>query len=477
MMQRPRSLRFQLLSRSLLILSVLLLMIGVFQYVIMAQFLYKNKASTIQAQIRTVPFPFWQQAATSPEKIDFRNPVSSLRAGGSTVAFLDADNRFQVLIQDPEQTAAVPRLPDQDYKEAMHPQSAPDYRIVKDEQGTKQLVVLRPINARDRLIGIVQVSSKLEPLQSIVVGQLLTYAGLSVLALAAGLLTFLPILRRTLIPLSRMTDTVEKINAGNLDERLPIRHEQVEIDRLSMSFNAMLERLEHSFAAEKQAQEQMRRFIADASHELRTPLTSIHGFLEVLLRGAAADPEQLRNALKSMYGESKRLNGLAEELLMLARLDQAPVLQQSEGRLSELLREMEHQLQLFAGERNVVFQIATEQTSRFDRNRMKQVVLNLVQNAVQHTDPNAGHIAISLEKQGDAMVFIVEDNGTGFAEEHTARLFDRFYRVDTARSRKQGGAGLGLSITKSIVELHGGSITATGKPGMGARFAVRLPIA
>ncbi|CAG7652827.1 Adaptive-response sensory-kinase SasA [Paenibacillus solanacearum] len=477
MIRRPRSLRFQLLSRSLLILSVLLLMIGVFQYVIMAQFLYKNKASTIQSQIRTVPFPFWQQAANNPEKIDFRNPVSSLRAGGSTVAFLDADNRLQVLIQDPDETAAAPRLTDQDYKEALHPQTAPDYRIVKDERGTKHLVVLRPITARDRLIGIVQVSSKLEPLQSIVVGQLLTYVGLSVLALAAGLLTFLPILRRTLIPLSRMTETVEKINAGNLDERLPIRHEQEEIDRLSLSFNAMLERLEHSFAAEKQAKEQMRRFIADASHELRTPLTSIHGFLEVLLRGAASDPDQLRNALRSMYGESKRLNGLAEELLMLARLDQAPVMQQAEGKLSELLREMEHQLRLFAGERNVEIRIATEQTSRFDRNRMKQVVLNLFQNAVQHTDPNAGHVSVSLERQREAMVFTVEDNGAGFAEEHAVRLFDRFYRVDTARSRKQGGAGLGLSITKSIVELHGGTIAADGRPGKGARFTVRLPLA
>ncbi|TVY01904.1 sensor histidine kinase [Paenibacillus cremeus] len=479
MIRRPTSLRFQLLSRSLLIISVLLLLIGMFQYVIMAQFLYKNRAETIQSQMRVIPFPFWSQApAFSADNADYRNPVYSLRSGGSTIAFMDMEKHFKVIFQETGtdgELVAVPKLSDAAYDEASLAGRALSYQIVKDELGTKQLVVLYPVSSREKVQGVAQVSLKLDVLQSILVKQLLTYGLLSLLALVAGLLTFLPILRRTLIPLSRMVDTVEKINAGNLNERLPIRHEQLEIDRLSIAFDAMLERLESSFAAEQQAKEQMRRFIADASHELRTPLTSIHGFLEVLLRGAASQPDQLQKALNSMYGESKRLKSLAEDLLMLARLEQTPTLQTADGRLSEVIREMEPQLRLVAGDRQVRVQVISERSGVFDRNKMKQVILNLFQNAVQHTDPKEGSIELTLELQAGELVLAVQDNGTGFVEEHAQQLFDRFYRVDTARSRKHGGAGLGLAITKSIVELHGGSISCTSKPGEGARFVVRMP--
>lgn len=152
-----------------------------------------------------------------------------------------------------------------------------------------------------------------------------------------------------------MVDTVKQIDAGNLSERFPTHQGQVEMDRLAASFNGMLERLEVSFEAEKEAKEQMRRFAADASHELRTPLTSIHGFLEVLLRGAYQQPEPLLKALKSMHGESVRINKLVEDLLLLARLDRSPSFQKTEGVLDEMLHEMEPQLRLLAGDRKVTF--------------------------------------------------------------------------------------------------------------------------
>lgn len=209
--------------------------------------------------------------------------------------------------------------------------------------------------------------------------QLLTFLFLSLIAMLIGLLGFLPVLKRTLVPLFNIVHTVEQIDAGNLARRFPPHQGQREIDRLAESFNGMLERLEASFEAERETKKQMRRFIADASHELRTPLTSIHGFLEVLLRGAANQPDQLHKALKSMHGESERLNKLVHDLLLLAKLDRTP------------------------------------------------------------------------------------------------HVFNRFYRSDSSRTRKYGGAGLGLSITKSIVDIHRGTISVVSQEGAGCTFNIWLP--
>jgi two-component system OmpR family sensor kinase len=272
-----------------------------------------------------------------------------------------------------------------------------------------------------------------------------------------------------------MVRTVRRIDAGSLNERFPATQGQVEIDQLAHSFNGMLERLEASFEAEREAKEQMRRFIADASHELRTPLTSIHGFLEVLLRGAANNPEQLHRALKSMYGESERINKLVQDLLLLAKLDRSPTIRLEEGALDAVIRDMEPQLRLLAGERRVTFELEPNVNGRFDTDKMKQLVLNLFHNAVQHTDAAGGRIDILLRNSGDAMELVISDNGHGIPSEHLPHLFERFYRVDTSRVRKSGGAGLGLSISLSIVELHGGTIGVRSEEGRGTMFTVQLP--
>jgi two-component system OmpR family sensor kinase len=179
---------------------------------------------------------------------------------------------------------------------------------------------------------------------------------------------------RTLIPLSNMVNKVEQINSGNLNIRVPSHRGQLEIDRLALSFNGMLERLKISFEAEKEAKEQMRRFIADASHELRTPLTSIHGFLGILLRGAVTRPEQLEKVLKTMLGESERVNKLVQDLLLLAKLDSVPAFEMEE--VDGLIHEMESQLRLLAGERNVIFSITPNVKTMIDRDKIKQVILN-----------------------------------------------------------------------------------------------------
>jgi len=456
-----------------MILAAILLMIGTLQYVLMEQFLYRSVTINIQSQIHAIRPDFWLDLEINPYE-KFRHTL--LSSPDTTVVFVDTNGNMREWSWDSHDGTA-PKFSIEEYFHLMTQiRPEPDYQIVENDRGAQQLVVFQPIRFQGRLLGIVQVSTSTGPLKEILVRQLITFISLATLALVIGLIVFLPILRRTLIPLSKMVNTVEKINAGNLNERLPVNQGQLEIDRLAVSFNRMLERLESAFAAEKDAKEQMRRFIADASHELRTPLTSIHGFLEVLLRSdAAAKPEQLQKALVSMYNESKRLTKLVQDLLLLARLDRKPTVQMEEGFLDEVLREMEPQLRLLAGQRSVHFSVQPDVRTTFDRDRIKQVILNLFQNAVQHTDPDHGTIHVSLERVPEGTMLSVQDNGPGIPEEHLPHLFERFYRIDTSRTRKSGGAGLGLAITKSIAEIHGGRVQVESKPGEGSRFSVFLP--
>lgn len=492
---KTNSLRFQLLSRSLLLMAGLLVIIGLFQYVFMQRFIYQNKASSVQSQILSIPPDIWEKLAgdfidETPDKNtgytaedalgdkhygNNSNRVPFFFMPDSTIAFYDTSGTLSVLSNSAVDGEAPPKLSEEDYQDAMSSKHSLTYKVSKEAAGSEQLIVLQPIKARDQLVGVVQVSLSTKPLMDILARQLLTFLLVSLLALIGGMLAFIPVLRKTLVPLSKMVDTVEQIDAGNLAERLPIDQGQVEIDRLADSFNGMLERLETSFEAEKEAKEQMRRFVADASHELRTPLTSIHGFIEVLLRGAMNQPDKLHRSLTSMYAESERMKKLVQDLLLLAKLDRSPNVRLSEGELDEIIKGMSPQLRLLAGNRKVSLKLTSDLRCHFDEDKMKQVILNLFHNAVQHTDPEKGDIQITLETASGGVELTVRDNGSGIPQEHLPKLFDRFYRSDTSRTRKYGGAGLGLSITKSLVEVHGGTIRVESYGEEGTVFYVWLP--
>ena len=163
--------------------------------------------------------------------------------------------------------------------------------------------------------------------------------------------------------------------------------------------------------------------------------------------------------LKSMHGESERLNKLVHDLLLLAKLDRTPYLELTEGMLDAVIREMEPQLHILAGSRKFDLFIEPNVKCKYDADKMKQVILNLFQNAVQHSDPENGQIRLSLCGGDSGVELSVHDNGPGISAAHLPHVFDRFYRSDSSRTRMYGGAGLGLAITKSIVSAHGGTLT------------------
>lgn len=478
----PKSLRYQLLVRSLFILAGILLLIGMLQYLFMKDFVYENEAESMRAQISSIPMELYHELdddfpGMMPERgyPDGRPRRPLLFLPDSAIAAIDREGTFTDINE--ENGAVSPKLSSEEYEQLLSDKAnLRGYQVVKGEDGRQYLVVFQRMQQRGMEPLLLQMSIDTAPLQDVLMRQLSIYAALGAVALLTGLMLTMPVIRRTLNPLSRIVQAVQRTDAGNLSERLPIDQGQVEIDRLAVSINGMLERLETSFEAEREAKERMRRFIADASHELRTPLTSINGFLEVLLRGAAARPEQLHSALSSMHGESQRIIKLVEDLLLLAKLDRAPQLKLDERRIDTLLREMEPQLRVLAGTRELTLRLEENTTAAVNADKLKQLVLNLYHNAVQHTDPERGAIELILSRSQGAVELVIKDNGAGIPPEHLPHVFERFYRSESSRTRASGGAGLGLAITQSIVEAHGGSIHAESEPGAGTSFFVKLSI-
>jgi heavy metal sensor kinase len=282
---------------------------------------------------------------------------------------------------------------------------------------------------------------------------------------------------RALAPVDRVTSTARSITADHLDQRLDVPATGDELQRLSETLNAMLDRLSASF-------EDVRRFTADASHELRTPVSVIRTTAEVALRQTRPSGEY-RAALEDVLREAERASALVEDLLLLARSDAGtdqPVREATD--VAAIVDGMRPRLAAHADARGLTLSVRCPDTpavANADRAAVARLVWMLVDNAVKYT-PAPGAIAVTLETGSDpnsgigpSVVLTVRDTGIGMAPEQQARVFDRFYRTDPARSRDSGGAGLGLAIAKSIVERHGGRITIDSEPGKGSCVTVELP--
>jgi heavy metal sensor kinase len=275
--------------------------------------------------------------------------------------------------------------------------------------------------------------------------------------------------RKALAPLEQLRRSTEEITASRLDRRLPVANTHDELGRLTQTVNAMIARLERSFA-------EIRRFTADASHELRTPLTVIRTEAEVAL-SKPLEPDDVRNLLGSILEECERLTRLTEQLLQLAREDAGVARVQPEVLdLTAVVRGVVEDLRPLAEARGLQFhaEVNGALPTRGDALRLWQVFLNVVDNAIKYT-PAGGNIEVLAGLSGQECVVTVRDTGVGIAPEHVPRVFDRFYRADKGRSREQGGTGLGLSIAHSIVAAHGGRMDLASTPGKGTTCTVRLP--
>jgi two-component system, OmpR family, sensor kinase len=278
---------------------------------------------------------------------------------------------------------------------------------------------------------------------------------------------------RSFAPVKKMTSIARRIEVGDLHERVPVPRTQDELQKLALTFNEMIERLEKSFAHQ-------RRFVADASHELRTPVAAIRSMTDVTLASSAAvSPDEYRTVLQDVNAEAERLGHLISDLLLLARVDENKMPIEHEAvRLDRLVADVAAIMELLATEKNITLSVEANEpaTVSGDEARLIQVIMNLVDNAVNYTNAG-GTIKLEVHSKGDSVYLSVSDSGIGIGPEHLEHIFERFYRVDPARSRAAGGTGLGLSIVDWVVRAHGGTISVVSKPGQGTTFMVQLPLA
>jgi two-component system OmpR family sensor kinase len=361
-------------------------------------------------------------------------------------------------------------------------------------------------------------------------------AGVILLVLLAGVGTY--VVRRSLRGLEDVEHTAVAIAGGDLSRRVPQRDPRTEVGRLSLALNQMLGQIETAFAQRtasesaarrseesarrsaelarqsedvarqseevarqseeaakqseevarqseedarrseehaRQSEDRMRRFVADASHELRTPLTSIRGFAELTRqRGGAMEPA----TMKRIEDEAKRMGLLVDDLLLLARLDQQRPLQYQPVDLLTLAGDAVHDVEAVQPDRVVSLRILPDSGAPVvegDEARLRQVLGNLVSNALHHT-PIDAPVAVAVGTRDGQAVLEVADTGHGLSDEQKARVFERFYRADSARTRVTGGSGLGLSIVAALVAAHRGQVTVTDTAGGGATFTVSLPL-
>ncbi|MET9499072.1 HAMP domain-containing sensor histidine kinase [Streptomyces sp. NPDC006552] len=315
--------------------------------------------------------------------------------------------------------------------------------------------------------------------------------GVQVVAFALALAALVEfgrrMLRRGLNPLSDMAHTAHGIASHDLTEsaaRLPIRAGQrgggPEVEELRTAFNTMLEHIDASLAVRAEAERRLRRFVADASHELRTPLMSVRGYADLFQYAAANAPAERDKHLTRLRAEAARMGVLLDDLLLLARLDAAEMDTPLRLREAELVEVVEDAAAAFrAGHpgRPLTVHVPRPPASlelRVDPDRIRQVLDNLLANAAVHT-PSGTPVTVRVTREEGAAVVRVEDAGPGIAPADREQVFDRFYRVDKARTRDRGGSGLGLSVARSLTRAHGGTLTLDSRPGATV-FTVTLPL-
>jgi len=371
-----------------------------------------------------------------------------------------ASGKSKDLSFDPASLAPLTKPPDQ-----------PATRQEKLSDGNKLLVATVPSVSGASNRFYIEVGAPLEPVKA-VLHRLLFWLALGlpfIVAVAVGGGHLL--VTRALAPVEIIGRKAEQISLRNLSERLPVVPTGDELERLSIAVNHMITRLDEAF-------QHNRRFMADASHELRTPLTVIRGELEAAAQQARL-PSDLRDTIGNVLEEVERLAGIVECLFALAKLEAGDAQAKwAQFDLAKLATTTAEQMCLLAEDKGVSISCDAPRAIAVegDSARLKQVVVNLLDNAIKYTPPG-GKVNLSVAESNATAVLEVADNGIGIPATEQPHVFDRFFRVDKARSRDLGGAGLGLAIVKSICTAHGGQVAVQSIEGHGSRFKVELPLA
>lgn len=300
----------------------------------------------------------------------------------------------------------------------------------------------------------------------------------AILLVISGLAIWLTI-SSALRPLREVSAAADAVRSGKIDRRLPEIEGKTEIALLNRSLNDMLGSVEGSIKVRNTTLDRMRQFVADASHELRTPLVTLRGYAELYRMGAFKSKKEVDNAMQRIESEAIRMSSLVESLLTLARLDGESELQIVSEDLAEVARSVAVNVSTGHQEAKITVtdadgkQFTGSLTAKFDEPAIRQVLTNLLSNAISFAGDKP--VEIALSQTATETTLEVRDHGEGIPKELRSKIFERFYRSDNSRNRDTGGSGLGLAIVKGIVERHGATITALETPGGGATFRIVFP--
>jgi len=275
--------------------------------------------------------------------------------------------------------------------------------------------------------------------------------------------------KKALNPIDKITSQAKQISASDLTKRIIIEGSDDELNRLADTFNDLIARIQYSY--EKQNQ-----FTLDASHELATPLAVIKGYTDLIDRWGKNDPEILDEGIQSIKNELLNMTRLLDTLLFISKSDNEILkLEKTKFWLNELITEVVKESNLVTDHHDIDFNVNAPIQIEADKRLIKQMLRAIIDNSIKYAE-SEGKIEINSQSKNNQAVITISDNGVGIPKEELPHIFDRFYRVDKARSREFGGTGLGLSIVKWIVDIHGGSITAESEMGKGTKMIVTLPI-
>ena len=459
-----RTLRQRLLASLLVWLAVVLTVFGVVVFLQARQVVLgdadqfvRDKAYLLGAQVNPY-FPKGMEVDERPWRAD--------RYTGFSQTF---DTNWNLNIMSVR--LAKPILPTEELKRLATHQTGVVHHDAVGPDGARYRMATVKIERRGVFVCYAQMGILIHerdaPLRQLVFW--LTGCGVAALLLAWLGLDF--VIRHWSSPLAALGESARSVNLGNLSrQRLFAPPDAPELTQLTTAFNDLLDRVELAHVSQH-------RFVADASHELRTPLTILRGEIDVALRRPRS-PEEYAEVLQSSREEIERLSHLAENLLTLARADAGDVLVRREPvDVAAVARDVCRKLSLFAEQQRVPLACEAPGPAVVsgDALALEQILFNLLENALRYTSPGESATMYVVPLDREVSIQVV-DRGSGISAEHLPHLFDRFYRVDKARSREFGGAGLGLSIVKTLVEAHGGRVDVRSELGQGSTFTVRLPL-
>ena len=459
-----RSLQTKYALTYLVVIAAVLALLNTYPVLVSQKMVFQSKQTSLQSQAAVVASALAGPDALSQEGV---SRVMEVLGDTGLSRVLVADSSGMVVYDTASASGAMGRYAM--LGEVVSALKGNDVFRVDFAAGAFRSRAAVPVTYRGMTLGAVYVDEYDAEQGSFLLGVQQTLRTISLIIVFVAMTLSLFFSKALTRRITELLGAIRIVREGEYSHRVEVSGRD-EMSQMAQEFNALTGRLQTT-------EEVRRRFVSDASHELKTPLASIRLLTDSILQNEAVDPDTVREFVGDIGEEAERLQRITEKLLTLTRLDAGTPVEAEAVPVEEVAQRVTHMLRPLARAVEVDLRVKLEEglTVRATRDDLYQILFNLMENAVKYNLPG-GEITLAGKGEEAWAVLTVEDTGVGIPEEDIDRIFDRFYRVDKARSRAAGGTGLGLSIVRDTARRHGGDVTAHRREGKGTCFTVRLPI-